>query len=211
MSGLRAVLGHLPVHAPADHAALLRQRVVIPLYRERVWGQPEPVPDALPYGEGALFEAGGVTLEAVPTPGHTPGHMCLVARAGDVTWALTGDLYVGPRPLVAWYESAADDLVRSWRKLARRPFCMLPTHGAVREDGPQALAAVADFVEATAEKVLASAARLGTRDPVLVGADALGPESSFAHLSGGEFSNAAFARSVLDPVRALPATPVRLR
>jgi hypothetical protein len=33
---------------------------------------------------------------------------------------------------------------------------------------------------------------------------------ALAALSGGEFSFAAFVRSVLDPVRALPAAPLRI-
>jgi glyoxylase-like metal-dependent hydrolase (beta-lactamase superfamily II) len=206
---LRRVLGHLPVHAPVDHVPFLRTAPELPPYRVVAWGRPEPIPDAVPYQGGATFEVDGVALEAVPTPGHTPGHMALVVRVNGVRFALTGDLYVGGKPLAAWYESAADDLVRSWRGLAARPTCMLPTHGRVRDDGERALADVAEVVERASEKVLEAAARLGTDDPVLVAAEALGPEAPFARLSRGEFSNAAFARSVLAPVRALPASPVR--
>jgi glyoxylase-like metal-dependent hydrolase (beta-lactamase superfamily II) len=207
---LRRALGDLPVHAPADHVAFLRTAPDLPPYRVVAWGRPEPVPDAVPYRAGAEFHAGGVVLEAFATPGHTPGHMALVARVGGVRHALTGDLYVGGRPLAAWYESAADDLVRSWRGLADRRTCMLPTHGRVREDGERALADVAEVVERASEKVLEAAARLGTEDPAAVALEALGPEAPFAKLSRGQFSHAAFARSVLRPVRSLPATPVRI-
>jgi len=207
---LRRAFGPLPVHAPEAHVELLRGYGHVPDYRGVHWGQPEPVPDAIPYRPGETFQADGVVLEAVSTPGHTPGHMALVTRHGGRRLALTGDLYVTDRPLTAWWESAADDLVRSWRALAAGgSLAMLPTHGEVREDGQRALGEVADLVERAAALVAEASLRLGTRDPAAVAQEVFGPEGDFAHRSGGEFSYAAFARSVLDPVRTLPATPVR--
>ncbi len=208
---LRRAWGRIPVHAPEGHVALLRTFDSVPAYRGLHWGQPEPVPDAIPYRAGDTFQADGVVLEAVATPGHTPGHMALLARHGGRRLALTGDLYVTDRPLTAWWESAADDLVRSWRDLARGGgLAMLPTHGQVREDGVRALEEVADLVERAAALVAEASQRLGTSDPAEVAREVFGSEGDFAHRSGGEFSYAAFARSVLDPVRALPAAPVRL-
>lgn len=211
-TSLRRAFGAIPVHVPAAHVALLRSFDRVPPYRASHWGNPEPIPDAIGFEEGAVFESGGVALEAVPTPGHTPGHMALVARVGGEQLALTGDLYTGPRPLAAFFESAADDLVRSCRLLAARGpgLRMLPTHGRVRWDGAVAVAEVADLVERHAEAVLAASHRLGTREPSAVARQVFGAEGEMAGASGGEFSFAAFVRSVLDPVRALPATPVRL-
>lgn len=208
---LRRAFGHLPVHAPADHVALLRTFDRVPAYRGVHWGQPEPVPDALPYRPGDRFPAGAAVVEALATPGHTPGHMALLARHEEHRLLLSGDLYVTDRPLTAWWESAADDLVRSWRGLAAGGgLCLLPTHGQVREDGERALSEVADLVERAAALVAEASERLGSRDPAEVATEVFGPEGDFARRSGGEFSYAAFARSVLDPVRALPARPLRL-
>jgi len=207
---LRRAFGHLPVHAPADHVALLRTFGRVPAYRGVHWGQPEPVPDALPYRPGDRFPAGAAEVEALATPGHTPGHMALLARHAGRRLLLGGDLYVTDRPLTAWWESAADDLVRSWRGLAGGGgLCLLPTHGEVRQDGERALGEVADLVERAAALVAEASRRLGSRDPAAVATEVFGPEGDFAHRSGGEFSYAAFVRSVLDPVRSLPAAPVR--
>jgi glyoxylase-like metal-dependent hydrolase (beta-lactamase superfamily II) len=203
---LRRAFGALPVQAPALHVERLRAFDRVPGYRAQAWGHPEPIPDAVGYRAGARLEAGGATLEAVESPGHTPGHMALVAAVGGESWALTGDLYVNDRPLTAWYESAADDMVRSLRSLAARPgLRVLPTHGPVREDGELAFLAVADLVEREGDRVRAAAARLGTVDPAVLALELYGPEGSFARRSGGEFSGAAFVRSVLAPVRELPA------
>ena len=210
VAALRRAWGHVPVHAPEAHVAYLRERDELAPYRIAAWGRPEPIPDAIAYDRGTVFEAGGVVLEAVPTPGHTPGHMSLVARVDGVRHVLAGDLYVGRRPLAAWYESAADALIHSWRALAVDPFRLLPTHGKVRDDGARVLAEVAEAVERASERVLDVAARLGTTDPAVVGVEALGPEDPHAVVSRGELSHAAFARSVLDPVRSLPASPVRV-
>jgi hypothetical protein len=87
---------------------------------------------------------------------------------------------------------------------------MLPTHGEVREDGERALADVAEVLERAAALVAETAGRLGTREPAAVAREVFGPETGFAYRSGGEFSYAAFVRSVLDPVRTLPAAAVRL-
>lgn len=211
VQALRRAFGHLPVHAPADHVEMLRTFDRIPGYRGVHWGQPEPIPDAIPYRPGDAFQADGVTAEALATPGHTPGHMALLVREGGRRLALSGDLYVTDRPLTAWWESAADDLVRSWRGLAAGGgLTLLPTHGEVRQDGERALGEVADLVERAAALVNEASGRLGTRDPAAVAGEVFGPEGDFAYRSGGEFSYAAFARSVLDPVRSLPAEPVRL-
>jgi glyoxylase-like metal-dependent hydrolase (beta-lactamase superfamily II) len=210
VQALRRALGGIPVHAPVAHAAMLAEAAPLPAYRAAAWGRPEPVPDAIPYQPGEVFEAAGVALEAVLTPGHTPGHMALLAREGGRRWGLTGDLYVGPDPRSAWLESAADDLVRSLRTLGARPLFMLPTHGEVRPDGERALGDLADAVEREANRVLEASARLGTAEPAVVAREVFGPERSSAAASEGEFSFAAFARSVLDPLRALPAAPLRV-
>ncbi len=208
--GLRRAFGAIPVHAPAPHLGYLAQEHALAPYRLAAWGAPERIPDAMAFEPGAVFEAGGVALEARSTPGHTPGHAAFVAWIDGVRHALTGDLYLGGRPLPGGYESAADDLLRSWRALAGAPTVMIPTHGRLREDGERALSDVADWLERTGQEVLDAAARLGTRDPVAVAAAAFGPEPPFSRITAGEFSCAAFARSVLDPVRALPASPIDL-
>jgi glyoxylase-like metal-dependent hydrolase (beta-lactamase superfamily II) len=208
VAALRRAFGNIPVHVPRMHAGMLPTFDRVPHYRERHWGAPEAIPDAEPYDPGATFDAGPVTLETIATPGHTPGHCAIALRTESAVFACTGDLYVSARPLIAWFESAADDAVRSCRALASLgALAMLPAHGRARDDGAAALTEMADFVEREAARVEEAAARLGTRDPRVV-AEVLWPvPSDFEAVSGGEFSHANFARSVLSPVRALPAFP----
>ena len=49
-------------------------------------------PDRLDVLDGDADLGNGV--RAVATPGHTPGHQCVVVTAGDERLAITGDLFV---------------------------------------------------------------------------------------------------------------------
>jgi glyoxylase-like metal-dependent hydrolase (beta-lactamase superfamily II) len=208
VGALRRAFGHIPVHAPRAHLPLIAATARVPEYRARLWGHPEPTSDLEPYDPGAVFEDGAVALEAVLTPGHTPHHIALVARVGAEVLALTADLYTS-KPLDAWYESATDDMIASLRRLAAHGDALrvLPTHGRDKPDGARVLGSAADWLAREADLVHADADRLGTRDPRAL-ADAryaaLG-DDVMSRFSGGEISRAAFVRSVLAPVRTLPA------
>lgn len=39
------------------------------------------------YGEGHIFDLGGVSIEAVHAPGHSPGHFCFLIRDEDMLYA----------------------------------------------------------------------------------------------------------------------------
>jgi glyoxylase-like metal-dependent hydrolase (beta-lactamase superfamily II) len=210
VGAIRRAFGHIPVHAPRDHIGIIASTACVPRYRARAFGQPEPTPAAEleAYDPGAIFEAAGVALEAVLTPGHTPHHIALVARVGGEVFALTADLYTS-KPLDAWYESAADDMAASLRRLAAYgpTLRVLPTHGRTKDDGRGILAGAADWLDREADEVRSDAARRALHEPRALAAlryAALG-EDAADRFSGGEISRAAFVRSVLTPVRTLPA------
>lgn len=60
VQALRRALGAIPVHAPVAHAAMLAEATPLRAYRAAAWGRPEPIPDAIPYQPGQVFEAAGV-------------------------------------------------------------------------------------------------------------------------------------------------------
>lgn len=98
------IRGYLPQHWPPG----LRPELVTPA------GPPVgPFPashDLL--GDGSLL--------LVPTPGHTPGHLGLVALAGDAGWLLAGDM--------AHTAAEIDPAVAAW--CAERRIVILTAHGA---------------------------------------------------------------------------------
>ena len=81
--GLRTVWPELPVYC---HPADIDQNKTVTLF-----GSTFPTVSAFgnitPYVEGDKIEVGGITVEVIHTPGHTPG--CVVLKADDVLF--TGD------------------------------------------------------------------------------------------------------------------------
>ncbi len=95
---LRAIL---LTHHHVDHAggaAELRNRLGLPIWAhaataQRLEGQVE-VDRLLEHGERIELEGPTpVTLEAVHTPGHAPGHLCFLAREANVM--IAGDMIAG--------------------------------------------------------------------------------------------------------------------
>ncbi len=211
VAALREAFGALPVYAPRALVDVIAETREVPPYRAAYWGHPLPIAhaDLIPYDPGDAFEASGLRFVAERTPGHTPPHIAFVAESAEAVYALTGDLYAS-RPLDGFYEAAVDDAILSYRRLARHGerLRMLPTHGRIREQGAAVLTEGADWLEREAEDVLAAASELGTCDPVALARARYG-EDPLGAMSEGEMGTAVFVRSVLDPVRALPARPVR--
>lgn len=202
-----ARLGAIPVHAPRDLVSFLPGFEQVPPYRRFYWGAPHPVPAAplVAYDEGDRFDLGAVTIEAIHTPGHTPPHHVFVVRDAGATYVIAGDLY-SSRPLDAFLESAVDDTIRSYRRVAalEGDLTLLPTHGWVRPDARALLNDAADWLEREAEAIERDAASLGTRDPIRIAESRYGHDRTLG-ASQGEMGPSVFVRSVLAPVRSLPA------
>jgi len=209
--GLRRAFGHIPVYLARPYLPIVREPKRIPPYRVRYWGDAEPIDDAIGFDAGETFEVDGYTLETLDTPGHTPHHITFILRTHDATYACTGDLFTSAKPFVAWYESAADDAIRSCRAVAEvgPDLHMLPTHGRLRgAQSSDALLTLAAALEERAQAVLAAAEQLRTRDYAqLARAVFGGGDAAQARASRNEFAYGNFVRSVLDPVRSLPTTP----
>jgi len=120
-SGMRgAILGYLPKRWPR-------------------WFQPEKlVWQQLPFGPFArsirLTQAGDVV--AVPTPGHTPGHVSVIVADGDKQVMFAGDAsYLEATMLRGIVDGVSPDEVQAQRTLAdirrlsaQQPTVYLPTH-----------------------------------------------------------------------------------
>jgi N-acyl homoserine lactone hydrolase len=79
------------------------------------------------------------SIFAVPTPGHMPGHLSLVVRAGDVTYFLAGDATYDEELLGAEIVDGAStsirtslETIRNIKEFARtEPVVLLPAHDAL--------------------------------------------------------------------------------
>jgi glyoxylase-like metal-dependent hydrolase (beta-lactamase superfamily II) len=89
--------GH-PAHAAAareiagDDAPVALHRADLLLWRET---QPGESPD-IEMEDGGIFGVGGVTLEVIHAPGHTPGSVCLYCE--ELGAVLTGDVVLADGP-----------------------------------------------------------------------------------------------------------------
>lgn len=84
--------------------------------------------------DGDTLDIGGIHLEVIHTPGHSPGHICIYMREGEVLF--TGDhiLGIGTTVIVA-SEGDMAQYIDSLRKLLSYPVRLIcPAHGPlVRE------------------------------------------------------------------------------
>lgn len=89
-------------------------------------------PDSIyAYDEGLKLE----DIEIIPTPGHTPGHVCILYKdvlfAGDLVKSRKGKLE--PYPNLNWDQALLRNSIKS---IAELPFkCVCPAHGIPTEKG----------------------------------------------------------------------------
>lgn len=212
VSALRRAFGHMPVFAPRPLLPLLATGEQVSSYRVAYWGQPDPIVDAIAIDEGDLIDAGTVTLRAIATPGHTPGHMSYLTTGGGPVYGLTGDLLINSRMWLGFFESSAQDLVDSLRLVADigAPLYILPAHGRARAEGAAVLLKAAEWIENEATMIRKAATDLGSLDPVKVARHLYGPPEPAELATGGDFSTAALVRSVLAPPRTHPVARLNL-
>jgi glyoxylase-like metal-dependent hydrolase (beta-lactamase superfamily II) len=161
-------------------------------YRRLAWGRPPRV-RARPLG--TQVETRALRFEVVPTPGHSPDHVCLFER--DRGWLFTGDLFLAER---LRYLRADEDLPALIASLDR--VCALPmtsvfcAHRGPVRDGPAALARKRDRLVALSEQVRALLAQgLSERE---VARRAVGPEGLLTLYSRGRFSARNFVRAATE-------------
>ncbi len=87
--------------------------------------------------DGELISAGGWTIEAVATPGHTANHMAFALREANILFS--GDhVMAWSTPVVAPPDGAMSDYMASLQKLVRRgEDIYLPGHGGPVRDAPR--------------------------------------------------------------------------
>lgn len=116
VAGLLKALPGIPVYLHPDDAARLGSPVFPPLGA-----------DPKPYGDGDVVKVGGIDVQVIHTPGHTPGGVCLMA--GDALF--TGDtLFQGSMGRTDLPGGSYEELMASLKRLAGLPgdYHVLPGH-----------------------------------------------------------------------------------
>ncbi len=193
-SGADALLARelgVEILAPADTVPRLASFYHLPLYRRITWGQPANVA-ARPLGDAVAV--GPYRFEVIPTPGHSPDHVCLFEP--DRGWLFSGDLYISGRARYLRRGEDARGIIASLRKVrALDPRLMICSHAGFLERPATALDAKIAYWEHLAGRAgeLAGeglgAAAITTR--------LLGREGFLTAFSRGDFSKRNLVVSLL--------------
>jgi glyoxylase-like metal-dependent hydrolase (beta-lactamase superfamily II) len=179
----------LDVHAHPAGVALMEEGYVQEAYRRLAWGRPPRV-RARPLG--TELATGALRLEVVPTPGHSPDHVCLFER--ERGWLFTGDLFLAERLRYLREDEDLDALIDSLGRVcalpATRVFC---AHRGPVRDGRAALERKRDRLSALRARVRELLAEgLSERE---VTRRAVGREGFLTWYSGGRFAARHFVRA----------------
>ena len=95
-------------------------------------------PDGWILADGEIVAAGGATIAAVTTPGHTGDHLCFRLHDGSL---LSGDHILGRgTSVVAWPEGNLAAYLESLRKVLRLgPDALFPGHGPELLEDPESV------------------------------------------------------------------------
>lgn len=177
------------VHAHPAAVPLMEGGFVQEGYRRLAWGRPARVKAR---ALGAELATRALRFEVVPTPGHSPDHVCLFER--ERGWLFTGDLFLAER---LRYLRADEDLAALIASLDR--VCALPVsrvfcaHRGLVRDGRAALERKRDRLVALCERVRELlAAGVSERE---VARREVGPEGLLTWYSGGRFAARNFVRA----------------
>ena len=180
----------LAPHIHASGVGLLARGYPIQLYRRLVWGRPRHV-EARPLPP--VVDTGGVRLEVVETPGHSPDHVCFYDRSRG--WLFTGDLFLGERQRYLREDEDLEQIIASLRVATALPlervFC---AHRGPLREGPAALRRRLDHLTSVRDQARDLMAR-GVPDAE-VARRVVGPEGPLTWISGGRFSTLNFVKSL---------------
>jgi glyoxylase-like metal-dependent hydrolase (beta-lactamase superfamily II) len=189
-----AALKHVEIYAQEKALPILANPKLLHLrgYQRFAWGTPPPSSgNATPYE----VRTSGHVFQVIETPGHTPDHICLFEP--DEGWLFTGDLHVAELSLVYQPYDHFHQILASLQKLEPLDIhTIFDAHKGVIEDGPGALKAKVEFMEATQAKVM----ELHEKgiSPKEISLAVLGKEEIFAAITGGHMSKLNGIKSILN-------------
>jgi glyoxylase-like metal-dependent hydrolase (beta-lactamase superfamily II) len=161
-------------------------------YQQIMWGYPEPS-TAVPIGPSV--ETGKHLFEVIHTPGHSQDHICLYEPKQG--WLFCGDAYVGGRDRALRADYNIWQILASLKKMAGlNVTCLFPGSGKAREEGRKALTEKIEYLEKTAERVLALHEQ--GWDYGRIRSKIFGTEMLIAYFTLGHFSGRNLVRSFIE-------------
>jgi glyoxylase-like metal-dependent hydrolase (beta-lactamase superfamily II) len=189
-AALFAALGVEPL-APAAALAALNSPPRIPLYCRVVWGSPRPVQaQAL----GPVLELDEYCFRVIPTPGHSPDHVCLYEPQRK--WLFGGDVFVHERVKYIRRSEDIGLILESLHRLLSLDFdTLFCGHAGVIYEAHAAIERKIAWWTTIRQQVIElhdqGVSLPAIRDQVL------GPEGVLTQISRGEFSKLNLVRSLI--------------
>lgn len=121
----------VPIYLHPMAIPLSHEDGAYPKYRREMWGlrksfEPEPMPK--------IIKTDKYAFEALDTPGHALYHNCFYERKQG--WLFTGDLYLGTRLMVCFFEENIRQTADTIEKLLKLEFdTVFCAHAGVIENG----------------------------------------------------------------------------
>jgi glyoxylase-like metal-dependent hydrolase (beta-lactamase superfamily II) len=160
-------------------------------YRRLFWGWPRPSQGEA-IGEEVRTEH--FCLQVIPTPGHSPDHICLFEP--ERGWLFTGDSYIGGKDQALRHGYDIHGIIASLSRMAELPVqTIFAGSGSVRSAGVQPLLDKVAYLQELGAKVRAlheeglSARQIRRR--------LLGPDLPITYVTLGHFSAMHLVRSYL--------------
>lgn len=185
------------IYASRESIPLIARRFPLYPYQEIAWGYPVPT-TVKPIRE--QVETGRYSFDVVDTPGHCPGHICLVEPS--MGWCFTGDLFARENPKFIRPEENMGEIMDSMRRVMGLPverLVLFTSVGKIVEDGRRALGRCLDYLTDMAAKVHSRHDAGLTMDEILQ--QEFGGEHFFAELTNGQFSTRSLVKSLLETVK----------
>lgn len=185
----------LVAHASQAAVALMRDGYPQELYRRIAWGRP-PHFEAQPLGD--VFTAGKVRLQVVPTPGHSPDHVCFFDEERGRLF--TGDLFLAERLRYLRCDEDVNGIIASLDRVLALPLReVLCAHRGPVRDGPAALRRKRDRLAEMRDRIGALTAE-GV-DEKEIARRVVGREGLLTWTSRGHFSARNFVTGVNKEVK----------
>ncbi len=181
----------LPIAAPSESVALLRNPPRLESYRRLVWGQPEGT-SVRPLGSSV--ETPSYRFRVIPTPGHSTDHVCFFEP--EEGWLFSGDLFIHEHARYLRVDEDAHQILASLRRVsALRPRLLACSHAGFVDDGCSAIERKIAYWEGLAEQ--ARILRESGSSLKEIAEALLGREGLPTHLSRGHFSKRNLLNSLL--------------
>lgn len=184
----------VPLYAHRDSIPLIAQRPRLYPYQEFVWGYPEPtLAEPIPN----IIETDSFRFKAMETPGHSPGHVCLIEESRG--WCFSGDIFAREGVKFIRPEENIKATIASMQSLINLPcerMIMFTSLGRIVEDGRTALAACIGNLKKHALRV-SDLYRQGASPDEMV-TELFGGEHLFAEMTNNQYSTKNLVLSLLD-------------